>query len=107
MNVIISITGIAFTLWLFYWDIQWQKEVKNMNDYQDYIEAYLYILNATNGGIGMEKQMNLIGELVEKVKPKRVEIRNIKCLCPRCHIEIKDLLSKYCSECGQKLQEWI
>lgn len=75
-----------------------------MTDYQDYIEAYLFIMNATNGGIGMEKQMNLIGELVEKVKPKRVEI---KCLCPRCHTEVKDLLSKYCSECGQKLQEWI
>ena len=25
MNVIISIAGMAFILWLFYWDIQWQK----------------------------------------------------------------------------------
>ena len=25
MNVIISIVGMAFILWLFYWDIQWQK----------------------------------------------------------------------------------
>lgn len=83
-----------------------------MTDYQDYIEAYLFIMNATNGGAGMEKQISLIGELIEMITPKKIEEakdyegRKIY-ICPICKTRLHDLTAKHCSECGQKLEEWI
>lgn len=58
-----------------------------------------------------KQAVNTIQELVEKEIPKKIieletEVGNYT-VCPNCHEIVNDLTAKYCSECGQKLQEWI
>ena len=79
--------------------------------HEDYILAYLFICDATNGGEGITKELNLMGDLVANIIPRPFEKRVVEgvnhYVCPRRHTEVKDLLSKYCSDCGQALKEWI
>lgn len=63
----------------------------------------------------LREALNLAMEALEKAAPLKmnmlsatsetsIEIRLY--VCPKCG-EAVELLDKYCSECGQKLMEWI
>lgn len=80
-----------------------------MNKYQ---EAYDFILNATKGGEGMVKELNIIRELVDKAAPKKP--RNQDTLehseitfgdCPNCGVLDLSNNFNYCPVCGQCL-DW-
>lgn len=98
-----------------------------MNKYQ---EAYDRIAIATNGGVGIEKELNALKELVDKATPKKPAFdktkRNNKeitsiyseygfidpyvCICPNCgkyaihNFEYGENF-KHCTNCGQAI-DW-
>lgn len=82
-----------------------------------YAEAYDFIFDATNGGEGMIKELNVIRELICLAIPKKPLLtrenknnqRNfnvIEFTCPTCHkITRTNFERNYCGECGQRL-DW-
>lgn len=57
---------------------------------------------------GRKPKKDAIDRLVAKNKPvKLVKFQDNGYMCPVCKSDVEDLDSKYCPECGQKLEEWI
>lgn len=61
-------------------------------------------------GVHVDKEKLI--ELVAKDKPARIYPHTsangmTRYVCPRCEMTVEKLDAKYCSECGQRFEEWI
>lgn len=84
-----------------------------MNKYQEIFKDFVSSLHESEHE---SEDIKALKEICEKATPKKLIetilyedehhfVKGYK--CPRCGDYKTSLLEKYCSECGQKLKEWM